>query len=193
LIVPLAREHAREVAALHVAALTGLVTELGPAAARAFYAGCAGAPAARGFVDLEGGVLRGFVLGSVDPGALRRDVLRRNPAGSLLGIAAGIARRPGAALHLMRSVRAPDGGSYDARSPELTYLAVAAAARGAGMGRALVTAFTASLREAGVRSYELSVDDGNAGAAAFYEKLGFVSTGTYREFGIEHRRYRLVL
>ena len=47
------------------------------------------------------------------------------------------------------------------------------------------------VRAAAVTSYELSVDEDNADAALFYEKLGFRVVGRYREFGAVHRRYRL--
>ena len=40
-------------------------------------------------------------------------------------------------------------------------------------------------REAGVVEYELSVDDDNTAAIAFYEKLGFALVGRYAEFGAQ--------
>ena len=49
------------------------------------------------------------------------------------------------------------------------------------------------MRAAGATSYELSVDHDNAGADAFYRRLGFTQVGKYREFGVDHRRYRLDL
>ena len=193
MIVPLAPAHAGAVARLHRASLTGLLSRLGPRAACAYYSGCARSAAASGFVLLEAGEVRGFVLGSLRPGELQREVLRRNPFGILLGVGAGVLRRPSALWWLARSFRGPDAGSYDATVPELTYLAIAAEHRGGGAGRRLVEAFTAALRAAGAAACELSVDADNAAAVAFYERLGFLPVGSYREFGALHLRYRLEL
>lgn len=190
MIVPLGPEHVRAVAKLHCAALTGLLTELGEAAARAFYEGCVRSGSATGFVYVNDGNVQGFVLGSVRPDKLKWAAVRANPVGTLAGMFLGILRRPAALAWLLKSFRGPDEGSYDPRTPELTYLAVAAECRGSGSGGRLVDAFTRAMREAGVPAFELSVDDDNERATAFYEWRGFRVIGRYREFGTLHRRYR---
>ena len=191
MIAPLGPEHVDQVAKLHCAALTGLLSELGETAARAFYTGCVRTGASAGFVDLQQGEVRGFVLGSVHPGKVKRAVAGDNPAGILAGLLRGVLRRPAALGWILKSFHGPDEGGYDGESPELTYLAVSSASRGSGIGKSLVAAFTRAMREAGVPAYELSVDDANERAAAFYEGRGFTSIGRYREFGVLHRRYRL--
>lgn len=193
MIAPLERGHVRDVARLHCASLTGLLSELGEPAARAFYFGCIGSRSARAFVDIEAGAIRGFVLGSLHPVDLKREVMRRKFFSTFTGLTLGVLRKPLAFVSLMKSLKGPDEGSYDARAAELTYLAVPASGRNAGTGRRLVEAFNGSMRESAVSSYELSVDDDNAGAAIFYEKLGFNLVGHYSEFGVVHRRYRLAL
>lgn len=191
MIMPLGREHVPEVAKLHALALTGLLTELGEAAARAFYEGCVRSGLATGFVSSGEGKVQGFVLGSARPDLLKSAVVRANPAGTVAGMLLGILRRPAAFAWLLKSFKGPDEGRYDSRAPELTYLAVASEGRGSGIGGQLVDAFTRAMREAGLPSYELSVDDDNERAIAFYEARGFKSIGRYREFGKGHRRYRL--
>ena len=193
MIVPFGADHVDQVARLHCAALTGLLSELGEPAARAFYAGCIRTGSAAGFVDLEKGEVRGFVLGSVHPAELKRAALLSDPAGILAGISIGILRRPSALAWLAKSLRGPDEGGYNAGSPELTYLAVSPACRKSGIGGDLVDTFTQAMRGARVPAYELSVDDGNGSAIAFYEGRGFTAIGRYREFGSLHRRYRLQL
>ena len=193
MIAPLGPEHVEQAAELHCAELTGLLSGLGKSAARAFYAGCVGTGAAAGFVDLQDGIVRGFVLGSAHPGTVKRAVMRNDPAGTLSGILQGVLRRPAALAWLLKSFGGPDQGGYDGAAAELTYLAVSPAFRKHGIGRGLVDAFTRAMREAGVPAYELSVDDANEPAAAFYERLGFKPAGRYREFGTLHRRYRLPL
>lgn len=191
MIVPMDKTHVRQVARLHCATLTGLLTELGAPAARAFYAGCVRVGSARGFVDVEDGAVRGFVLGSLRPADLKKEVFRRNPLGVIVGLKLAVLRKASLLAYLYRSFQGPDEGSYDDRCPELTYLAVAEESRKTGAGRRLVDAFTVAMKDAPVSEYELSVDDDNAGAIRFYENLGFKEVGRYREFGIAHRRYRL--
>ena len=190
-IAPLEPEHVAQVARLHCSALTGLLTELGESASRAFYEGCNKAGAATGFVWLNAGEVRGFVLGSVRPDLLKGAVVRANPVATVAGVLGGILRRPAALVWILKSFKGPDQGSFDPAIPELTYLAVHAEERGSGVGIRLVDAFTQAMREAGVSAYELSVDDDNYRAIAFYEGRGFRPISRYREFGTLHRRYRL--
>jgi ribosomal protein S18 acetylase RimI-like enzyme len=188
LIAPMSAEHVNAVARLHCSSLTGLLSQLGVPVARAFYAGCVKIESAVGLVCLDAGAVRGFVLGSATPDQLKAAVLRKSLAATLAGLCWGIVRRPIALIWLLKSL---GDGSYDRHAAELTYLAVAADCRQVGIGTRLVDAFTAAMRDAGVPAYELSVDDGNLSAIAFYERLHFRLVGRYRQFGILHRRYRL--
>ena len=85
---------------------------------------------------------------------------------------------------------APDGGDSAAGVCQLRYrlsvwtgvddcwledLYVTDAARGAGLGRALVAAALERARERGCKRVELDVNESNAGAIAFYESLGFTT------------------
>jgi ribosomal protein S18 acetylase RimI-like enzyme len=191
-IEALAPRHVDAVARLHVATLTGLLASLGLRAARAYYAGAVRSPLMIGFVGVEGGTVRGFVLGSMQPARFRADVVRANRIAVLVGLGLGIARRP-SVLRLLLPGAGPGEGAYDPRQPELTYLAVTPEGRGSGVGRRLVAAFGDGARQAGAQSYELSVDNDNQAAIGFYERLGFRLIGRYHEFGTEHRRYRLDL
>lgn len=193
MIAALDAEHVSEVARLHCENLTGLLSQLGTRAARAYYLGCVGSRAAVGLVFIRDERLVGFALGSPSPAQLKNDVLRLNPRGTLGGILVGVLRRPAAGLHLLRSLSGPPEGSYDSRCAELIYLAVSGDARGAGVGRRLLEAFGRALRDHGVRTYELSVDEDNRSAIRFYEKAGFELVGQYREFGVKKLRLRLTL
>jgi ribosomal protein S18 acetylase RimI-like enzyme len=144
-------------------------------------------------VDVEGDSVRGFVFGSVHPESVKRAALRGNPLATLAGILIGMSRRPSAAVWLLESFRGANANAFDHSAPELTYLAVSGESRGGGIGKQLVEAFTNEMRNAGAKSYELSVDEDNQAAVAFYERLGFTATGRYREFGTMHRRYRLMI
>ena len=184
--------HIDDIARLHCASLQGLLSELGLPVARAFYTGCARAPSAVGFVALEdeNALIRGYVMGSIHPARLKYEVLRRNPLGTVAALCVGFAKRPSSLGWFLKSFRGPDEGAYDAHAAELTYLAVRSDARGRGIGKQLVDSFTQAIREAGVGSYELSVDENNQAALRFYQERGFQVIGRYREFGIAHQRLR---
>jgi len=183
------REHVARVADLHCKALPGLLSALGPAAAAAFYEGYLASPRCVAFVDEQDGVVRGFVLGSSDPEGMRRDALRANRGSILRRVAASVLRRPATLKLLAGGAAGLRAGGFDARAPELTYIAVQENARGAGVGGALLDAFHSALRGQGVGRYELSVEADNRGAVAFYESRGLRLSGTYRQFGATYRRY----
>lgn len=191
IVAAMGPEHVAAVARLHSASLRGVLSQLGEPAVRAYYVGCVRTPAAVCFVALEEGIVRGFVSGSVRPDRLKREVVRRNRWATMTALTVGILKRPSSLLWLVRSLWSPDPGRYDAKSAELTYLAVDAERRGAGAGKGLVDAFTRAMHELGVSSYELSVDEDNQSAIGFYEAQGFRVIGHYREFGTLHRRYKV--
>lgn len=193
MVAPFEREHVARVAELHCRRLKGLLSAMGPRAAIAFYEGYLASPRCVAFVDEHAGVVRGFVLGSTDPERMRRDALAANPGGILLGMVAAAFRQPGILRHLADGAMGLSGSGFDPRAPELTYIAVREDARGAGVGSALLTAFNSALREKGVGRYELSVEEGNQDAVAFYEARGLRLAGTYRQFGTTYRRYALEL
>ncbi len=67
----------------------------------------------------------------------------------------------------------PEPGLDLARHPAHLHLALAPAARGAGLGRRLVEAFLARLAAAGVPGVHAVVRGENAGARRFFARLGF--------------------
>jgi ribosomal protein S18 acetylase RimI-like enzyme len=67
------------------------------------------------------------------------------------------------------------GGTFDlgAQVADVDSLAVSPAARGAGVGTALLTALRAELRSRGITYWSIDVVEANVGAAQLYERLGF--------------------
>ena len=193
-LAPIRGEDVAEVAKLHCEALPGLLSALGPAAARAVYEGYVASPRGLGFVDVEGGALQGFVLGSDAPEPWRREALASNRWRILRGIAAGLLRRPRALPHVLSLTGAgAETGPFDPHTPELTYIAVAARASHGGIGARLFAAFADAARARGAGAFELSVEADNQRAAAFYEARGMRVVRAYRQFGRAYRRYRLEL
>ena len=193
MIVPMQAEHVGEVARLHSASLTGLLTQLGPVAIRASYEGLVKAAVGVHFVYVQDDAVCGFVTGALDPRAMKKASLLNNLPKTLWGVFVGVLRNPGTAQDLLKYSVGPAPTSYDPAAAEMTYLAVDARCRGRSIGRQLIEAFTDAVREMGVSSYELSVDIDNHGAISVYERLGFRRLNEYREFGISHLRYRMEL
>ncbi|MEU2546529.1 GNAT family N-acetyltransferase [Streptomyces roseolus] len=79
----------------------------------------------------------------------------------------------------------------DASVGSLGRLAVAGAARGLGVGAALVRAIEAAARERGLTAVDLHAQ---THALGFYERLGYVAYGgEFPDAGIPHRAMRRVL
>lgn len=105
---------------------------------------------------------------------LLRDLGAR--AGDCIAVAEGDAgERLGAAWYRFWTAAEHSYGWVAADVPELA-IAVEAAARGRGVGRALMEALVARARERGVRALSLSVDPENR-AIALYRSLGFREVG----------------
>jgi ribosomal protein S18 acetylase RimI-like enzyme len=91
--------------------------------------------------------------------------------GALVDVLEGsglVAMRDGLRVGLV-SWLAEDSGT----TAEVRVLAVAAEARGAGVGRALIDAAAAALRDAGVRVAWLVTTNDNLAALALYQKAGW--------------------
>jgi ribosomal protein S18 acetylase RimI-like enzyme len=90
------------------------------------------------------------------------------------------------------------GSGGPATSPELephgeiNYLYVDAAMAGRGIGRRMMAALAADLRDRGFASAALGVVAANVGAIAFYERLGGVRTGRYTDPGPHWRSENLI-
>jgi ribosomal protein S18 acetylase RimI-like enzyme len=93
------------------------------------------------------------------------------------------AEAAGEALGYAVVVTEPPGPTWDLgeRAGELESLVVAAAARGGGIGTALIERCREVLREAGVEYWTVAVVEVNEGATRLYERAGFGPY--YRQMG----------
>lgn len=108
---------------------------------------------------------------------------RLEPPGSGVAAAHLATQEQGRGTFLVAFRRADPLGSCVLTStdfPELRFLHVTPAARGAGVGTALIHAAEALAREAGAPKVLLDVDVGNTRARALYERLGYRATGRKR-------------
>lgn len=192
MIKAFAREHVEAVADLHLRYLTGLLRDLGNHAVRSFYLGAADSELTVARVFESEGRVQGFVLGSVEPGRLRKEIVKSHFIQTVLSTSMGVIRRP-KLIHSILISRRDRDSNFDPGAAELIYLAVDKGQRSAGVGKQLVEEFGRELQSSGVVAFELSVDADNVAATAFYERLGFQRIGQYREFGTDHFRFRKTL
>jgi ribosomal protein S18 acetylase RimI-like enzyme len=170
------------VVAVHQAAFPGFfMTQLGPRFLREYYRCVLDVPAGILLTETKDGACVGFVAGFVDPAAFYSELRRRR---ARLGLAAlrGIVSRPRRLMTMManygragNAARAP----LEADTAELSSVAVVPAAAGQGIGFRLVRAFIDAAASAGARRVVLTTDAyGNDAVNRFYQRLGFVCTGT---------------
>ncbi len=143
----------------------------------------------KGMLEDKGGVLivaeeQGQVLGFVggvesQSGFYRRLVQKRLIA---FGWAASTAliRKPRIAPRLLRALRRSSDSTDAAADACILSIAVARSAEGKGIGRLLVTAFSARMRSNHILTYCLTTDrDQNERTNRFYQSLGFILASTY--------------
>ena len=169
-------------------------------------------PHAVALVGERGGLPVGFVVGSSHPAAHRRVLLRRHGVRLAIGGVAALAVRPRVAWTfartravryaraLLRDTRpglrqhevaaTASSGAATQITAVLAHVAVAPAARGSGVGAALVHGFRDRVMEHGAARIELVTLADERGAADFYTRLGWVSAGAgaagdYRRFALD--------
>jgi ribosomal protein S18 acetylase RimI-like enzyme len=132
------------------------------------------------FVAVEGGAVRGYLLGCVDSArapsprrAILRQVLRRQ-----------LLLRPGTAGFLWRSMRdglrdaaVPSGELSDPRWPAHLHIDLLPEARGRGAGRALIDAWLARLSALRSPGCHLGTLAENTSAIRFFGRMGFAPHG----------------
>jgi ribosomal protein S18 acetylase RimI-like enzyme len=173
----------RHSAALHRRALPdGLPAQLGSRFLARWHRAFLDSPHGVALVAIEYPVhgrprLVGFLVGAVDQGAFRRELLTDHRGGLFARGVLGLLPRP----HLLgrvlgRRTRAgARGGCPPARVADLTAVAVAADARRAGVGQELVEAFLRDCAAAGSDWVELSAPESSSAAPGFCARTGWIA------------------
>ncbi|GAA1913164.1 hypothetical protein GCM10009737_13240 [Nocardioides lentus] len=192
-LVALGGEHARWVAATHVAELPhGLFPRLGRGFVRRWHAAHVASPHGTAYVALRGGEPVGFLLGSTDRRAGVAWLLEHRRGPLVRAAARAFATRPRllaefaatrAGRYLRRLRGRPAAGTAGTPSAEriavLEAIVVAPSARGNGIGTRLVARFLDDTTTAGADRVELVTKAGAEGAAAFYERVGWTRVGSH--------------
>ena len=172
------QRHVEQVAGLHHACIHSLLSDLGPRLCRQFYRLALRSPNCFGFVDEDGGQVRGYAMGALDNSRLFTGW------GLRLALLGALMRRPALLPRLMFHVR----GEF-APAPELIYEAVATQFRRQGIATALSRALAEAFRTRGVSRYEIRIDRANEPNLARHRKLGARIVREYQEGGVS--RYLL--
>ena len=181
-------------AGLHQAVMHTLLSDLGLPVVRRYYEVCQGDPAVIGLCAVApDGKVVGWAVGSSHPDELNARL--RHPftwfARQMLRLAF---TRPTVLFQLIVSVfSASLQMENEQAAVELTYIGVDPAARGQGLGTALLKAFAEAGQSAGYRRVILSVETDNPEAASIYRHCGFQITRTFVEGRFQRHRMELVL
>lgn len=184
-MIPLAHLDSAALACLaevHCEVMHTLLAELGAPLVRRYYQVAQADPSVLGLCAISPyGAVLGWAMGSPAPAVLNARL--RQP---LVLFVAQIMRQsikhPVILLDLIRSALSSSPvNTIQTGQVELTYIGVAPAAQGHGIGKALLTAFMDSARLAGFRSVVLSVETDNPGALALYTSGGFHITQSFQE------------
>lgn len=199
---PLRPEDATAAATIHAEGQPDtFLTSLGPAFLRALYAQMAGSTHCFGYVAEERGEVIGVVVGTVDAGAVFKELILRRGFRLLVPVGAAILRRPALLPDVLRTAFYPgrrkggphpslgEGGNPQA-SPlpisgegELFFIGTRADRRGTGVGRALFQALAEEMRRRGMRAMGLTVDEGNEQAKRFYLRNGMCPAYVFTLYG----------
>lgn len=183
-----------QLAGLHVQVMHTLLSELGEPLVLRYYQAAQKQPGIIGLCALgKNGEVEGWAMGSPDPPALNARL--RQPLGWFAGQMLRLAlTRPAALWHLLGSLLNASAANALAHGEiELTYIGVAPAAQGHGLGGILLGEFCSAARKAGYTSTALSVETDNPAALRLYTRSGFQVTRAFREGRFERQRMALRL
>lgn len=170
-----------QVVSVHMASFPGFfLTFLGPRFLRLFYESL---NSDKGgvllVVELDGRIV-GFVAGVTQQSGFYGRLIRRRIWAFALAATSAISRRPTIVVRLTRALgKARDRGPVAAAC--LMSIAVRPESASLGLGARLVEGFSEEMGRHGVDRYCLTTDrDGNDRVNAFYQRLGFFVSRTYR-------------
>jgi GNAT superfamily N-acetyltransferase len=160
------------------------------------YAGAASSPSPIWLVRRYGAGIAGFLLATVDMSALFRHILLRRGPRLIPYLARAASREPRLVGRMLESLRYPRSRNGEPAHPAAAgelVIAVRPEYRSNGYATRLIQGLNSAFLRRGVSRYTVSVYASNAGANAFYRKLGFEVVEEFRMYGVTWARYRLDL
>lgn len=204
-VLPLAPEHARTAARLHIAGQPGtFLTSLGPDVLTVFYAALSQSPAGFGFAVIddsavEDGETLGFVSATTSVGKLFLEMGTKHIVRFVPPLLKRYAQQPKLAIQSVQTVLYPflvseKDEENSAQNPaELLSIMVEPDERSRGIGAQLLAALQAECRDRNIDLLDVTVDAKNAGARRFYERHNFAWHHNFDLYGREMCQYKLQL
>ena len=179
-ILPLARRHAAQVAALHREGIdTGFLSTLGPRFLTQLYAAIPDTRCGFGYVAESQGRVIAFIACAERLGGVYKQALRARGLCMAWALVPGVFR-PRTFKRVVETLLYP--ARMDEQFPPAEVLSIVAApeARGSGIAAELMRRALDEFRRRGIQRAKVQVFSGNAAAKRFYEKCGFTLAGQKR-------------
>ena len=192
-VVPLTPSFAPAAAEIHAQGQSGtFLTALGPAFLRALYGEMALSPHCLGYVALDDDEVVGIVVGTMDSGAVFKELMLHRGLNLALPVLGALIRRPGLLPKLFQTLLYPGKAGGD-EGGELFFIGTRAHRRGEGIGRTLFHTLKRAMYNRGVKSMGLMVDDENETAKRFYRRNRMVPHYSFVLYGRRMHWYSLSL
>ena len=181
-------------AILHQSVMHTLLSDLGLPVVLRYYQIAKADPNVLGFcVCSASGEMIGWAMGSPYPDRINAQ-LRSPLTWFMLQMFRVMMTRPLVLRQLFSSaLSAPGTAELRGDAVELTYIGVASALRGKGLGTQLLDAFIEASRSRGYHVVVLSVEKENQSAISLYERSGFRIVKTFSEGRYQRHRMELTL
>ncbi len=188
-IIPLAPEHAAQVADIHIQSIqTGFLSSLGPAFVSELYRAIASCPVAFGHVAERDGRVLGFIACATSVGSLYKRVLLRRGWRLVIPLTRFVLS-PATIRRILQTLLYPSRMKDQYPAAEVLSVAVRPEGRGTGIASALMKAALEGLRQRGCTAVKVVVGAANEAANRYYVKEGFRLAGTFESHGIPTNVY----
>ena len=190
----LSNDEVKRLAVLHHSVMQTLLSDLGLPVVLRYYQIAKADPKAVGLcLQSPSGEILGWAMGSPYPDRINAQ-LRSPLTWFILQMFRVMFTRPLVLWQLLSSVLSTSGqADLESGSIELTYIGVASAQRGKGLGKEILNGFIEICRSRGYHAVILSVEKENLPAISLYKNTGFKVTKNVSEGRYQRHRMELTL
>jgi ribosomal protein S18 acetylase RimI-like enzyme len=160
---------------IHLSSFAGFfLSFLGKDFLNVYYQGILKHQAAIKLIYLEGGVIHGFVVGTMHPSGFYSSLLRHDWLRFVMTSIPAVLRKPRSAFRIIRALAKPGSSIKDPSICELTSIAVVPSEQKKGIGKILIDAFIHEVVARSGRAILLRTDAlDNVEVNEFYCRMGF--------------------
>lgn len=187
-ILPMSSKYVSQVAYLHNAVLSGMLTQLGKNIVKIFYQTALNFHYNFGYVAVNSNKLIGFVFCTFNSASMYMDIFLRQIFPVIINILPKVICHPKLISYFKEMLTKKIKTNINCKT-ELVYIAVHPNYRRGKIGQQLIEKVNSHLLRLEIKKYELNVNADNQQAILFYENMHFKKEYKLREFGIEKYRY----